>query len=72
MFLDLCEKKESIINSLEMFSACICCCFQYMESVSSAYLENKEHALETEQLVTMTCKKHLNRWMKTESFPPLL
>ncbi|XP_053083780.1 serine/threonine-protein kinase Nek10 isoform X2 [Pangasianodon hypophthalmus] len=32
---------------------------KYMESVSSAYLENKERALETEQLVTMTyvCQK---------------
>lgn len=34
--------------------------FQYMESVSSAYLEDKERALETEQLVTMTCKKRTN------------
>ncbi|KAK2815217.1 hypothetical protein Q7C36_023483 [Tachysurus vachellii] len=32
---------------------------KHMESVSSAYLENKEHALDTEQLVTMTymCQK---------------
>ncbi|MCJ8745494.1 hypothetical protein PDJAM_G00130730 [Pangasius djambal] len=32
---------------------------KYMESVSSAYLENKERALESEQLVTMTyvCQK---------------
>ncbi|XP_053343859.1 serine/threonine-protein kinase Nek10 [Clarias gariepinus] len=32
---------------------------KYMDSVSSAYLENKERALETEQLVTMTyvCQK---------------
>lgn len=35
--------------------------FQYMESVCIAYLENKECALENEQLVTMTCKNHSER-----------
>lgn len=52
-----------------MFSTCMCCfSLQYMESVSSAYLENKERALETEQLVTMTCKKRLNDTTKTNFF----